>query len=132
MKNKLHKIPIDVYNLDLLIFFGHMSECCKLLSKRLDQRYIDKLMEMGSDNKGLFFHVQDVYLIWLPDIPNTFRKYAILVHELEHATYRILTYKDLIHTAESDEGYAYLLEYLYYKSLVLINNLKKNRDEKEI
>ena len=45
-----------------------------------------------------------------------------LVHELFHATHRILEYFDVKFTTDNHEPFAYLMEYLYNECIKIKNN----------
>lgn len=119
---ELLKIEIPLYRARLNVFFGPAEACKNAMladgfpEKLAEEWYKDAttpLQEDGSTPDGMYHHGDGYELLWLPDWPLSIDDVGKLVHELEHATFRILNERGFEHTEASDEAYAYLQGWLY-------------------
>jgi hypothetical protein len=110
-----HIIPIPIYNGTLHVFD------CKNSKEALKEIYGEDYDE--SDDGGLsacvtWDHDKNPANWWLCiDLDDS----GILVHELFHATHRILEYFKIKFTPKNHEPFAYLMEYLFNECIKLKN-----------
>lgn len=96
----------------------------KQFGRRIKQKYDPKYVK-GSDFLGRCFDTDTpsnhTVIIMLPKWNRRSNlSHAVLVHELSHATEYALRYRDVEHTAETSEVYAYFLDSLVQRCLKLL------------
>ena len=112
------KIQIPIFNDTLQVFFGDPEDAVKALVKdgisESNARLYFKQAKVENAN-GIYSYLsqEDYSLIWMPNIPKTVKDYANLVHELQHFVFYFLERRGFTHSADSDEMYSYLLEFVY-------------------
>ena len=89
-----------------------MKPLYKKLSKHLPKSDIAYLKTLSfKEGKSIMFPGGQT-LLWLKDKPNSISSLATLNHEIFHCTCFILERVGIIYSNDSDEAYAYLIEYL--------------------
>lgn len=129
LQTKLHKIHIPIYKDALFIFFGTREDCQKALVKSTDMKLEEALCFRPSNTaQGYFcyFEKDGIYIIWMPNIPDTVGQYGVLVHEIMHFVYRFLAERGMTMNDNSEEAYTYLAEYIFNEIDTYIVNLKEN------
>lgn len=123
----MYKIfSLEVYPYDIIISFDEDNE---ILYKRLRELKIPKkeykLCGLGrsADGKYMMFS-NDISLIRLPWIPKTPYQLGVLVHEITHATFAILSKVGMALSDYSEEAYTYLLQYIFNRILTYIEEYK--------
>ena len=100
-------IPIPIYNGTL-----HLVDC-KDTKEALMEIKGDDYSEDDDAEACLFWNHESKSANWWLCIDLQDTKLGILVHELFHATHRILEYFGVEFTSTNHEPFAYLIEYLY-------------------
>lgn len=122
MKNYSKIIPIDLYARGVIICIGTKDFCVRQLRrKKVSEEYIKEVAEydMGEvPATAVTFRIGGDVLIYMesPQPMDT------LIHELSHAAFRILEIVG-IDPIQSEEAYAYLLGYLYFKAADWFNGV---------
>lgn len=115
---------LEIYPFDIMISF---EEDNSILYKRLKELKIPKkeytLCGLGStaDGKYMMFS-NSTSIIRLPWIPKTPYQLGVLVHEITHATFAILSKVGMALSDYSEEAYTYLLQYITNKILNFIED----------
>lgn len=116
VKNKPYIINVDLYKHDILVFFGDKNVLIKKLEKYFEYYQIDKFNRCIKTEKGCAYMVDTGQLIlYMPNIPKKLDDFVILNHEIFHCTTLILKRIGVFLSPESEEAYAYLLEYITQK-----------------
>ena len=100
-------IPIPIYNGTL-----HLVDCKDTKEALMEIKGDDYSEDDDSEACLVWNHSKNPANWWLCinlKNPNT----GTLVHELFHATHRILEYFDVKFTSDNHEPFAYLMEYLF-------------------
>lgn len=131
---KKYKIKCDVYDFELNLWIGGT-----------EKQFISKIKELGEDLiedgcKGMYILIKEKEsvrvkqcIIWIEKYPRSIEDKAILVHEIMHAVFSILSYKNIRPIQNdvgefmptSEEPYAYLMEFLYRKIFELLKKSAK-------
>lgn len=112
-------IPIPIYNGTL-----HLVDC-KDTKEALMEIKGDDYNEDDDSEACLFWNHESKSANWWLCIDLQDSKLGILVHELFHATHRILEYFGIEFTSKNHEPFAYLIEYLYNECIKI--KLKKKQ-----
>lgn len=118
---KAFEVHIPIYNKYIYVLVGTPKESVDALKERYDvgernaETLIEHLEKYSKTSAGLFTYneISNTYTIWLPQVPNTIAWEGVLMHEINHAVFRLLDELGMEHTNASDEAYSYLSEYLY-------------------
>lgn len=110
----------EVYGSDFVLLWNATPE---QLNRHILSKY-DKSYDGDSDFVGRCIETHELkrhtIIIMLPEWRRTAQGISILVHELLHATERALTCRDIEHTAETSEAYAYFLDSLTRRCLNIL------------
>ena len=104
---KEHVIAIPIYDATLCIVDS------KDINKSLKKIRGDKHEEESNLLSYLFWDHDKYSAHWWLCIDFKDLNIGVLVHELFHATHRILEYFDVKFTSDNHEPFAYLMEYLF-------------------
>jgi hypothetical protein len=78
-----------------------------------EQGHDTTITKADFESRGICFFFEDYSpIMWLPSIPVTPEETAIANHELMHLTVNIMNWAGVPLTEESEEAYAYELQYL--------------------
>ncbi len=117
MKSKLpEQIYDEIYRQNIYIFLGwDFVDVNKYLKHRF--KLMDEVPFSPKDGTTFEFEYQDIKMmgVWLKD-----KSLPTLVHELFHAVCFTFRNKGIILDDNSDEAFAYYLEYLVTKSINLL------------
>ena len=111
-------IPLVLYPFDLMVSCGQTDDQLKASLKKYGIEWQDRLILDCPAHYVRLARNQPV--IRTANYPITVTDYGILQHEIFHATDQILRYIGINLTDDSDEAYAYLIEYItreVYKKL---------------
>lgn len=120
-------VPLVVYPFDIMFSIGQTDE---ELKKSLEQYNIGddefNCFRMAINTTGSTFHNSDTHrtLVRLKSVPNGNRGMGLLAHEVFHAVDMILRDIQITLSADSDEAYAYLLDYV---TVQFWNNIKPTK-----
>lgn len=120
-------VEIELYSTDLLVVVGDIDGAIKWLENKNvsedDIEFIKSSCETGSQGTtGLLSN--NALFIRLLHSPTTPEYKGILVHEVFHVTSILLRSRGMSLVKESEEAYAYLLEFIYRKIVEKVEELK--------
>jgi hypothetical protein len=107
----------EIYPFDILVSFGGSQERLqKKLSKILPNKTVSSELEIDElcSGKTIMFSTGQT-LLWLKEKPTSINGLAILNHEIFHCTCFILTRVGITYSSDSDEAFAYFIQYLTNK-----------------
>ncbi len=110
-------IHIDMIRRDVLFHFGNATTLRKELRKYHKKEIVDEVVENPpkeetSSGRTIFRADPYVMVVWLPCIPTTTEMFDTLAHEIFHATVAIMNSIGASLSVESEETYAYLIDFL--------------------
>lgn len=115
---KFKKLNIPLYECDVVLIVGPRPSVLQWAKKNVAEDQCDGIIQMVKNSEsstlpqGTCFPMKSgASIIWLPEnyLMHTF------VHEISHAAYNVLKAKGIRLCDETDEVYAYLVEYIYKK-----------------
>ncbi len=107
----------EIYPFDILVSFGDdKRRVRKKLSKILPDKSVVKEFKIPTLSSGrtTMFSTGQTFL-WLKEKPTSINGLAILNHEIFHCVCFILERIGITHSSDSDEAYAYFIQYLTEK-----------------
>ena len=111
-------IPLVIYPFDLMVSLGQTDEQLKASLKKYGIKWQDSLT---LDCPAHYVRLErNQPVIRMANYPITVTDYGVLQHEIFHAADQTLRYMGFKLTNDSDEAYAYLIEYItreVYKKL---------------
>lgn len=119
--NQFKIINIDIYNTDIMVYFGQFSSLLDKLSEYLRNEEVQKAKELFGDVENGITLARTCLLecgqivLWMPKIPTTPEEKGTLQHEIFHATNDMMEKVGIRLTLASDEAYAYLIGYISTK-----------------
>ena len=121
MKSEYLKIPVDFYHRGVLIYFGPEEEFLKYIKKTIPE-YYDHAVELTKEEgcEAVTGRQHADMIIYSNHRPRV----ETLVHELLHATVGIMEKVGIEPSADSEEAYAYLLEFLSDAALTWFYSLE--------
>ena len=116
-------IQIPIYKTAVLIYWGDRKGLYKAVKRNSDKTTAREVIEeVAPDTEGVTVTTSGrTVTIYLASLPQDAQSVALLIHELSHATNFILREVGIPHTEDTEEAYAYLLEYLTRETLGRIN-----------
>lgn len=114
----MHKvIPIEIYNTDLLVYFGDVQGVKEALQKYIGEDKAEETMRnFGNVRKTTIARTciaaNGGVVLWMPLIPDNTKDYATLAHETLHAAAFIMRKAGIQFSADTEEAYAYLIGYI--------------------
>lgn len=122
-------IQIPIYGHTLQVIFGDKDETREALRefkiKEDDiEGYLSRLVPEHALGSFCYFEKYDNYYLWMPKLPVSIKEYGTLVHELEHFVFMFLDMRGFNHSDDSDEAYAYLLEFMFCEVDMCISELR--------
>lgn len=113
---------IETYKKAVSIYAGSRKQFIKALQKYHGKATAKEIKEICKDEppyEGITFSVSGEVgtIIHITKPPTTPETIAVLIHEISHATNRILRDAGISLTAETEEAYTYLLEHLTREAL---------------
>lgn len=110
----------EVYGSQFVLLWGGTQE---QFARHIKSKY-DKTYDEDNDFLGRCIATdkpeKHTVIIMLPNWRRTAQGISILVHELFHATEIALRYRDIEHSAETSEAYAYFLDSLVRRCLNIL------------
>lgn len=107
---KRFKIDVDVYGVTVEFFINYKSyRVISILNNKLSKMGADEIF-IRTDVDAQTFSYTPYYAVWFQELDDC---YDFLIHELFHIVYLILDDKGLKLSDDSDEAYAYLMQYIY-------------------
>lgn len=102
------KIPLVIYPYNVLFYFGEdLKGFCK--TKKIEYKW----KEVDDQTEGLtLFTDSDIVIISMDYVPTDSHGYSVLQHEIFHAVSFTLRSVGINLTEDTEEAYAYLIDYL--------------------
>lgn len=120
-------VEIELYSTDLLVVVGDIEGAIKWLDNKNvsedDIEFVKSSCNTGSQGTTCLLS-NNALFIRLIHSPTTREYKGILAHEVFHATSILLGSRGMSLVKESEEAYAYLLEFIYRKIVEKIEELK--------
>ena len=114
-------IQVPIYKKAVLLYCGSERELLKTVRRDLGEEVEEEVRNgLGEEERyegiTLMTSTNDV-IVHLPEKPKNNKGISTLTHELFHASSFILEGAGIPHTNDTEEAYAYLLEYLVTEAL---------------
>lgn len=113
-------IQVPIYKKAVLLYCGSESGLLKTVRRDLGEEVEEVRNRLGAEEQyegiTLMTSTNDV-IVHLPEKPKDSKGISTLTHELFHASSFILEGAGIRHTNDTEEAYAYLLEYLVAEAL---------------
>ncbi len=109
MKGKHFTIPIDIYNMELLVSVGETDE---VLKKALRKAKVNDNIPSMEGANGYFCTIENKMLLRLAKFPKTPETIGTLVHEIAHVVIYVMDRTGISLSANGSEPGAYLAGYL--------------------
>lgn len=119
--NQFKIIRIDLYNTDVMVYFGQFSGLLDKLSEYLRNEDVKKAKELFGDVEDGVTLARTCLLesgqivLWMPKPPTTPEEKGTLQHEIFHAANALMEKVGIRLTLGCDEAYAYLIGYISTK-----------------
>ena len=107
-------ITIELYDRDVMVHFGSRKELRKKLGRMFDKETAKEISGHFSDvslGRTIILDGGQI-ILFIPHMPSTVSDYAVLQHEIFHATFFILEKAGIVLCEKSDEAYSYLIQFL--------------------
>ncbi len=121
-KMKIYKIPCEIYKAEIEFWIGGTEKEFVAKIKKLGEN----LIEDGCLGTYVCIYEKNSpkiknRILWVEKYPKTIADRAILVHEIIHLVFNLLSYKNIrpvqdensVYLGTTVEPYAYLVEYFY-------------------
>lgn len=108
-------VPLKLYPYDIMFSFGETN---KELYKALDKYKIpyDEQGKSVIDESELKYRTimfpTGQTLIRIAEVPEKASQYAVLIHEIYHAVNNVMKNIGMTYSADSEEAYAYCIQYV--------------------
>lgn len=108
-KNKLkfYRIYNEYWKAQLSLYVGSKE----LYNKKMKELKMDDATLAQGNTNGKFWHDENYLVMWFPN----FKDKNIITHELVHYCFAVLVRKGVPISAENDEVFAYMFEYMFNK-----------------
>lgn len=107
-------IPIDLYATDLLVVFGNKEELeAKLYELCGVGDWVTHTDDIDEQCNGRAIRLNSGQIVlWMPQMPHNAKEHGTLAHEIFHCASLLMNRIGVSPTYESEEAYAYLIQYL--------------------
>lgn len=107
-------IECDIFRSDVMVHFGNLDGIKEVLSSFMTKDEIKEIYDSLYETKRGKTIILDKgqVIVYMPNIPTTPFDFASLQHELLHAVWFITGRVGITPSADSEEVYNYLLDYL--------------------
>jgi hypothetical protein len=124
IKNTTITIDGGMYLIPIMWVIGDYEYYKKVLKRKChieydEQKFFGGETSLVTDEEN----GEAVVVIWIPEISFTVNNYDSIVHELSHAVWNILSCTGVKIGPENNEPFAYLLAYVFSKSLLKFKKL---------
>ena len=110
---KEKKFPIDLFKHGVKVIFGSEEELLASAQKDgLKEEVKESLKELGCFKMATFLLSTGDAIIYGKDFKHINSEYATISHEIFHAVSHVLRNVGIEHTPDTEEAYAYIIEYL--------------------
>ena len=124
------EVHIPIYDKYLYVLIGSPQDSVAVfkdsydVGERNSKDLLEHLNKYSETSNGLFTHneISNTFVLWLSQIPDSIKWEGVLIHEINHAVFRLLDELGMEHTSASDEAYSYLSEYLYIEIMNKFND----------
>lgn len=115
-------ISVEVYCRDILFHFGDVRSLERTLRKYHTQEQTEAIIELAdiannTMGKCVYDQQNNVFVVWLPSLPQSVADMQFLSHEIFHAVCAIMIGIGVPLSDDSEEAYAYLTGYITRKVL---------------
>ena len=106
-------VPIDVYDTDVLVYFGKPKKFLKYIKPKIDKETYQEIKNAIFVSNGFAVESKTRQnILFMPAVPNTVKEYATLAHEIFHIVTAILSARDIPLDRNTEECYAYLIGWI--------------------
>lgn len=113
--NKLHRVSIDLFGREVLVMVSDYTTLLGYLNPHVDREELNELKENAprdSVNGEAFLLNSGDAVIWIRDAFSQETTATILIHEASHVAIKMLKDIGVTLTDESEEVYAYMIQYI--------------------
>lgn len=115
-------ISVEVYCRDILFHFGDVRSLKRTLRKYHTQEQTEAIIALAditnnTMGKCVYDQQNNVFVVWLPSLPQSVADMQFLSHEIFHAVCAIMIGIGVPLSDDSEEAYAYLTGYITRKVL---------------
>lgn len=113
--NKLQTVRIDLFRREVLVMVSDYTTFIGHLTPHLDREELNELKEnapRSSVNGEAFMLNSGNAVIWIRDVFSKETTATILIHEASHVAIKMLQDIGVTLTDESEEIYAYMIQYI--------------------
>lgn len=118
-------VEVDLYKVDVLVVVGDIGGAIEWLSnKNVTDSDIESIKSNSNDQGNVLLLSNNAIYLHVRDREKTNFWTSVLVHEVFHAASFLLKSKGIELDESSEEAYAYLIEFIYYKIMEQLDELK--------
>lgn len=113
MKRSGFIVSLKVYPFDIFVWFGYdIERMGKKLKKYVSHTEVDEFTAQSFNRGKTCQFSSGQTVIWLPNSPQSVDELSVLNHEIFHAVTLILNKVGIRLSEDSEEAYAYLIQYV--------------------
>lgn len=118
-------VEVDLYKVDVMVVGGDIEGAIEWLSnKNVTDSDIESIKSNSNDQGNVLLLSNNAIYLHVMDREKTNFWTSVLVHEVFHAASFLLKSKGIELDESSEEAYAYLIEFIYYKIMEQLDELK--------
>ena len=119
-------VEVDLYKVDVMVVVvGDIEGAIEWLSnKNVTDSDIESIKSNSNDQGNVLLLSNNAIYLHVMDREKTNFWTSVLVHEVFHAASFLLKSKGIELDESSEEAYAYLIEFIYYKIMEQLDELK--------
>ena len=125
MKSKQFIVDCQVYPFQVLCYFENDSKnLFKYLSKHESKKEFKKIRKYKVSQGLAFITESNHTVLWIKKLPESYFDFGVLSHEIYHCVCFILDKAGIEHKDNTEESYAYLIQYLTIEIMKGIDKLR--------
>jgi len=107
-------VEIGLFSQQVMFHFGDTGLLKEQLEKYFDESIAKEVLDYinNGDALGTTFSLPKGTLVYMPNKPKSEKDYGVLAHEILHSVFKIAKQIGVEYSAEGEELYAYLMQYL--------------------
>lgn len=118
-------VEVGLYKADVMVVVGDIEGAIEWLEdKNVSERDIEAIKNHSNDQGNVLLLSNNAIYLHVRDREKTNFWTSVLVHEVFHAASFLLKSKGIELDESSEEAYAYLIEFIYYKIVEQLDELK--------